>query len=274
LFTISLDELNKSSDKEDSNLQSMLLGAGFKHIIKIPYVAKELREKAITIGGTRGNPSTKMFKPYTENIKKNVEGRKISVGMLDTFVQKKNIFLKLQDTIISKQVELLNSNNNIIKLEMLKHNYELNENKKYLEGELHSYSFCLEDTVEYNIEKAKALKTQYIKELEQYNNDNYEFQSQTSKNIHSKELLLENKEAITTHYNGLSGIKEMMKNLLTIKNEYYERTQALKNKIRKANDNWTSFNIVAEINCDEVQQDIFSHDIEKFKKIEELEKAQ
>ena len=36
LFTISLDELNKSADKEDSNLQSMLLGAGFKHIIKIP----------------------------------------------------------------------------------------------------------------------------------------------------------------------------------------------------------------------------------------------
>ena len=36
LFTISLDELNKSSDKEDSNLQSMLLGAGFKHIVKIP----------------------------------------------------------------------------------------------------------------------------------------------------------------------------------------------------------------------------------------------
>ena len=87
-------------------------------------------------------------------------------------------------------------------------------------------------------------------------------------NIHSKELLLENKEAITTHYNGLSGIKEMMKNLLTIKNEYYERTQALKNKIKKANDNWTSFNIVAEINCDEVQQDILTHDIEKFKKIE------
>ena len=181
LFTISLDELNKSSDKEDSNLQSMLLGAGFKHIIKIPYVAKELREKAITIGGTRGNPSTKMFKPYTENIKKNVEGRKKSMGLLDTFVQKKNIFLKLQDTIISKQVELLNSNNNIIKLEMLKHNYELNENKKNLEGELHSYSFSLEDTVEYNIEKAKTLKTQYIKELEQYNNDNYEFQSQTSR---------------------------------------------------------------------------------------------
>ena len=90
LFTISLDELNKSSDKEDSNLQSMLLGAGFKHIIKIPVVAKELREKANVIGGTRGNPSTKMFKPFTENIKKGVEGRKKSILMLDTFLQKKN----------------------------------------------------------------------------------------------------------------------------------------------------------------------------------------
>ena len=152
-----------------------------------------------------------MFKPYTENIKKSVEGRKKSIGLLDTFVQKKNIASKLQDTIISKEKELQNSNNNIIKLEMLKHNYELNENKKNLEGELHSYSFSLEDIKEYNIEKAKALKTQYIKELEQYNNDNYEFQRETSKDNHIKELLLENKAPISSFYNGLSGIKEMRK---------------------------------------------------------------
>jgi len=45
LFTISLDELNKKSDKEDSDLQSMLLGAGFKHIVKIPSIVKELERK-------------------------------------------------------------------------------------------------------------------------------------------------------------------------------------------------------------------------------------
>ncbi|MCB2298676.1 AAA family ATPase [Clostridium tagluense] len=268
LFTISLDELNKSSDKEDSNIQSMLLGAGFKHIIKIPVASKELREKANIIGGTRGNPSTKMFKPYTENIKKSLEGRRKSMGLLDTFVQKKKIFSKLQDTIISKEVELLNSNNNIIKLEMLKHNYELNENKKNLEGDLNNYLFNPEDIGEYNIEKAKALKTQYIKELEQYNNDNLEFQSQTSKDKHIKELLLENKVEISNFYNGISGIKEMRKNLLIIKKEYYEKTQALMNKIKKANNNWSSFNIVEEINCDEVEQDILTSNIENFRKVE------
>ena len=268
LFTISLDELNKGSDKGDSNLQSMLLGAGFKHIIKIPVVSKELREKANVIGGTRGNPSSKMFKPYTENIKKNVEGRRKSIGLLDTFVEKKNIFSKLQGIIISKEKELLNSNNNIIKIEMLKHNYELNENKKNMERELRSYSFSPEDIMEYSIEKAKDLKNKYIKELEQYNNDNHEFQSQTSKDNHIKELLLENKVSISGFYNGISGIKEMRKNLLVIKNEYFEKTQTLKNKIKKANDNWTNFNMVVEINCDEVQQDILTSNIEKFKKIE------
>lgn len=268
LFTISLDELNKSSDKEDSNLQSMLLGAGFKHIIKIPGVARQLREKANIIGGTRGNPSTKMFKPFSENIKKSVEGRRKSNGLLDTFVQKKNIFSKLEDNIISKEKELLNSNNNIIKLEMLKHNYDLNENKKNLERELYNYSFSLEDIREYNIEKAKSLKTQYIKELDQYNNDNLEFQSQTSKDNHIKELLLDNKVEISNFYNGISGIKEMRKNLLTVKKEYFEKTQALMNKIKKANDNWTSFKLVEEINCDEVQQNILRNNIENFRKIE------
>jgi len=268
LFTISLDELNKGSDKGDSNLQSMLLGAGFKHIIKIPVISKELREKANVIGGTRGNPSSKMFKPYTENIKKNLEGRRKSIGLLDTFVEKKNIFSKLQSIIISKEKELLNSNNNIIKIEMLKHNYDLNENKKNLERELRSFSFNPEDIIEYSIERAKDFKTQYIKKLEQYNNDNHEFQSQTSKDNHIKELLLENKVPISGFYNGISGIKEMRKNLLVIKNEYFEKTQTLKNKIKKANDNWISFNMVAEINCDEVQQDILTGNIERFKKIE------
>ena len=40
------------------------------------------------------------------------------------------------------------------------------------------------------------------------------------------------------------------------------------NKIKKANDNWTSFNHVSEINCDEVQQDILLKDIERFRNIE------
>ncbi|MGH4121756.1 MAG: AAA family ATPase [Clostridium sp.] len=268
LFTISLDELNRSSDKEDNNLQPMLLGAGFKHIIKIPVISKELREKANIIGGTRGNPSTKMFKPYTENIKKSVEGRRKSMGLIDTFVKKKNMFSKLQNTVISKELEIINSNNNIIKLEMLMHNYDLNENKKNLELELNSYLFNPEDIREYNIEKAKALKTQFIKELERYNNDNDEFQIQTSRDKHTKELLLENKVDISNFYNRISGIKEMMKNLLIIKKEYYEKTQTLMNKTKKANNNWVSLNIVEEINCDEVEQDILIGNIEKFRKIE------
>ena len=269
LFTISLDELNKNSNKEDSNLQSMLLGAGFKHIVKIPGVAKELREKANIIGGTRGNPSTKMFKPFTENIKKGVEGRKKAMDLLDTFVQKKNSLSRLEDTIILKEKQLQSSNNNMFKLEVLKHNYELNQNKRNLEVEIQRCFFSAEDIKEYNIEKAKAFKTQYIKELEQCNNDNEEFQREASNDKFIKELLLQNKAEISSFYNGLSGIKEMSKNLFALQNEYKEKTQTLMNKIRKANDNWTCFNHVSEINCDEVQQGILTQDIEKFRKIEE-----
>lgn len=269
LFTISLDELNRGSNKEDSNLQSMLLGAGFKHIVKIPEVAKELREKANTIGGTRGNPATKMFKPYTENIKKGVEGRQKSLSLLSTFVEKKDILAQLEHTIISREIELQNKNDNIIKLEVLKHNYNLNENKKDLEEELKRYSFSLGDEKEYNIERAKTLKDQYIKELDQCNNDNYEFQKEASSDEIIKELLIENKASISSFYNGISGIKEMTKNMLALRNEYYEKAQLLMNKVKKANDNWTSFKNVSEINCDDVQQGILAQDIEKFRSIED-----
>ena len=267
LFTISLDELNKSAGKEDSNLQSMLLGAGFKNIVKIPFIAKELREKANTIGGTRGNPSTKMFKPFTENIKKGVEGRKKSILLLDSFADKKNDLAGLLDTIILKEAQIQNSNNTLIKLEVLRHYYELNQNKINLEVELETYFFSNADIKEYNIEKAKTLKTQYIKELEQCNNDNYVFQRTTTQKL-MKELLLKNKVLISSFYNGISGIKEICKNLLIVKNEYYEKTQLLMNKIKKSNGNWVSFNDVSEINCDEVQQCILTENIERFKKIE------
>ncbi|MCB2289682.1 AAA family ATPase [Clostridium sp. CS001] len=268
LFTISLDELNRSSNKDDSNLQSMLLGAGFKHIVKIPGMAKELREKANIIGGTRGNPATKMFKPYTENIKKGVEGRKKSISLLNTFVEKKDILAQLEDTIISRELEIQDKNDNVIKLEVLKHNYNLNENKKVLEEELKEYSFSFYDEKEYNIEKAKTLKEQYVKELEKCNNDNYEFQREASSDESVKELLIENKASISSFYNGLSGIKEMSKNMSTLRSEYYEKSQLLMNKVKKSNDNWTSFKSVSDISCDEVQQEILAQDVEKFRSIE------
>jgi len=268
LFTISLDELNKKSDKEDSDLQSMLLGAGFKHIVKIPSIVKELREKANAIGGTRGNPSTKMFKPYTENIRKGVEGRKKSILLLNSFALKKNSLLCLEETIILKDEELQISNNNIIKLEFLKHNYNINENGKNLEAGIEMYFFSGRDIKEYNIEKAKALRTQYIKELDQYNNDNHEFIKDGPKGKLIKELLLGSKVEIISFYSGISGIKEMSKNLLLLKNEYYDKTQVLMSKIKRSNDNWVSFNDITEINCDEVQQVLLTQNIDKVKKFE------
>ena len=161
----------------------MLLGAGFKNIVKIPFVAKELREKANSIGGTRGNPSTKMFKPFTENIKKGVEGRNKSILQLGSFVDKKQNLEHVLETIISKEEELQNNNDNLIKLEVLRHYYELNENKIKLEIELKTYSFSEQDVKEYNLDKAETLKIQYIKKLEQWHDDNYFFQSTTIQNI-------------------------------------------------------------------------------------------
>ena len=267
LFTISLDELNKSSGEKDTNLQYILLGAGFKHIVKIPEVAKRLREKANVIGGTRGNPSTKMFKPFAQNIKNGVEGRKKSMALLDTFVQKKNILAQLESTIVLKQSQLQTSNNNITKLDFLKQNYELNHNVQNLEAQLATKDFS-DCNMEYNIEKAKALKSQYNSELEQYNVDNNEFQREVAKNDINKECLIQNKVSINSFYNGTSGLREMTKNLLSVQNEFNERTQSLMSKIKKANDNWTSFTDVLEINCDEVQQGILSQNIEGFRKTE------
>ncbi|MBU3181532.1 AAA family ATPase [Clostridium psychrophilum] len=270
LFTISLDELNKNTDKEDSNLQSMLLGAGFKHIVKIPSIAKELREKASVIGGTRGNPSTKMFKPYTENIRKSVEERKKSIKQLGTFSLKKNNLVLLESNISSKENELLINSNNIIKLEFLKHNYNINENGEKMLANIKTYFFNDGDIKEYNIEKAKLLKNQYIKELERYKNDSYEFTNDKTKDKFIKMLLVGSKVEIISFYSGISGLKEMCKNLIFVKDEYYEKSGLLMSKIRRANENWVTFDDIAEINCNEVQQTILTQNIEKFRENKDL----
>lgn len=79
LFTITLDELQNTSledSKEVSNMQSILLGAGFKEIIHIPKFIKEIQSEAQKIGGVRGNPSTKQFKVYNKEIKEGIRLRK------------------------------------------------------------------------------------------------------------------------------------------------------------------------------------------------------
>jgi len=66
LFTISLEELSSIQSLTPGakrDLQSILLGAGLKEVTLLPQLKNEFGRQADSIGGTRGNPSVKLFKP-------------------------------------------------------------------------------------------------------------------------------------------------------------------------------------------------------------------
>jgi len=74
LFSISLNELQDlakiaKGKKKEKRLYSILLGAGFSELVKVPEIADKYFNYAKSIGGKLGDPTVASFKPYYNQIR-------------------------------------------------------------------------------------------------------------------------------------------------------------------------------------------------------------
>ncbi|MFA6697685.1 MAG: AAA family ATPase [Eubacteriales bacterium] len=94
LYTISLDELMKRpedlNNKELAQLQSLILGGGYQDIAHIIELEKDLSREAEAIGGKKGDPGVKDFKPHTQRIKEGIEERTQALLQLDDYNRTSN----------------------------------------------------------------------------------------------------------------------------------------------------------------------------------------
>ena len=128
LFTISLDELRLLpegiDEKEESRLQSVLLGAGLSDIARIPQLVKELDDAAYKIGASMGRPNVAQFKPRHLAIKEAVRERDKALARMDEYRAKIEKLSGIHAELQEKTAALDKLKEEIIRLEILLHNHD------------------------------------------------------------------------------------------------------------------------------------------------------
>ena len=95
LFSISLDELQHLSKiakgkKKEKRLFSILMGAGFSELIRVPEIADKYFNYAKKIGGILGDPAVADFKPYYNELKEAEQSRDQALLEIKEFNQKRD----------------------------------------------------------------------------------------------------------------------------------------------------------------------------------------
>ncbi|MFN2339727.1 MAG: AAA family ATPase [Halanaerobium sp.] len=128
LFSISLDELQQLSKiakgkKKEKRLFSILLGAGFSELVKVPELADKYFNKAQNIGGILGDPTVAAFKPYYNEIKAAEEIRDQALLEIKEFTKKRNELELSQKKLETKKQKIADRENEYFLLDLLKNNY-------------------------------------------------------------------------------------------------------------------------------------------------------
>jgi uncharacterized protein YhaN len=246
LFTIDLDELQRipsgvNSDKTEK-LQSILLGAGLSDILRLPRLEEAFRKRAEKIGGIRGDPAVKDFKPYYQEIDAGLKLRTQALNQVTEFREKR---AKLNQTI--KEINDCQSMSNgldqeIILLDLLKNNYQdLEKIKKYAE------------------EYRDLLKKQ---------------QENSKKPEEWQEYLIKYKHKLRYYQQQASGLQERIKNYHQLKIEKNREKSRLLNEIANLNQDLDSFNQLLELKTDTIERDLLRNKLEKYTDLQQEIKTQ
>lgn len=240
LFNISLDELQNTSIEglEDTvNMQSVLLGAGYKQVMQIPGILKELEKESKKIGGKNGSPSTALFKPYNSEIKEGLRLRHNAKLQVDAYFEKRNQLKDVKEKILILKGGMQQIDRSKRELSLIKNNFNTYENLLNLDMELDN-SDLMEDTE--------------IKE----------------KNKELTYSLLKSKDEVKAINENISGITEEIKNYNEVKGNCIRLKREISKKIVDINGKWKNdFNKILSINTDVLEFHRLSQVIEGHKEL-------
>ena len=263
LFTITLDELQNTSledSKEVSNMQSILLGAGFKEIIHIPKFIKEIQSEAQKIGGVRGNPSTKQFKVYNKEIKEGIRLRERAKAQVEEYYEKSIELKNIENNIEKFKSEICKTRDDVFRLELIKNNFETYRELKELKVKisLEDMSLLEQEKKFSSMEKAVALKEEYNNILNEYNEEKCRFLQMVGEE-ELKYKLLSNKNKLLIFGQGLSGIKEKINNYKELKNNCIRAKEEILRRILGINEKWKDdFTKLMNIKTDAIEENKLS----------------
>lgn len=253
LFSISLDELQDLSKiakgkKKEKRLYSILLGAGFSELVKVPEIADKYHNNAKNIGGLLGDPAVASFKPDYNEIKSAEEMRDEALLEVKEFSQKREDLKQNQQKLKNIKQKLKKLENDYFLLDLLKNNYS-------------------------ELEKIEAMKIKLTKSAApaNFNSDNLDSEEKMD------ELLLfikSHSKHIKSYYQKEEVLKEKINNYQLQKNKLENDFQILITEIQNLNSSWQEpLKTIEKMNLDLIEENKLNQLLAKYRKLNaEIEK--
>ena len=271
LFTITLDELNRNdnmSSDDKRRLKSILLGAGFSDMLLIPQLEQEFYKEGDKIGGKKGSPKVKQFKPYYSGIEKGQRLKQKGLSQVGEYQQKQQELREKEDMILRLNKDIEELNRQVVQLDVIKNNYDAYLKLEELEAELrYKEVYAWQGgPSEYELERIKSLRDNYIS----LNRELQDREIELGIASRMRELLLNKKDEIASYKAGISGILERIRQLGQRRQEYSRKKQDLILRIKDTNGAWDERHIqaIAAINTDKIEQNRLSELVQNHKDLE------
>lgn len=230
LFTIDLDELKKAQ-KEQDKLQYVLLGGGFREIVRIPSILKEIEKEAEKIGGKTGSPNTKEFKPYYNNIKSRLKIINEASEKLKEYEEKIKRLTEIEkeeEKIIS---DITEREDKIYLLELIKANFDTYmEIKKYTQLLEENRDF-IETFGKAEIKDGERLNEAYSSLKDKLNKYKEQYENIFGNNTEILKRLLSRKSEIININLNASGIKNRIYNHMKTETEINQEEERINKEI-------------------------------------------
>lgn len=268
LFTITLDELRKSNVKEEEEkIKAILLGAGLEEVAKIPKLIDKFSKAREKIGGKQGNPKTKLFKPYYENLIEGIQEKDAALKQLEEYKAASEKYNDYDEEVKANKKLLRQLENKLIVLEVLKSNYESYKEKLRLQLELGQYKE--EEYSQFegypSLDRLQEAYNEYLEALQ-----NYEKLKESTVQSVSYEKLIKNKERLAELLRNQSGLKQRIANYNSEKRLIQEEKERLIAKMNSLNHEWRGeFSRLKAVNCDFLEESKLLKLVEEIKKQEE-----
>ena len=252
LFSISLDELQHLSkiakgEKQKKRLFSILLGAGFSELVRVPELADKYFNNAKNIGGTLGDPAVASFKPYYNQIKTAEENRDQALLEIKEFTKKREELAQSQENLNLKKQKIERLENKYLLLDLLKNNYSELEELEKMELELAKMALDSSDLNSDNLNQNGL----FLKKI----NNLLSFIKSQSKKIKS----FQKKEEV---------LKEKVKNYQLHKDKIANNYQLLKAEVKSLNSSWENpLQQLENINTDLLKEQDLNKKLRKFEKL-------
>ena len=249
LFSISLDELQNLSKiaegkKKEKRLYSILLGAGFSELVKVPELADKYYNNARNIGGILGDPSVSSFKPYYNEIKEAEEMRDQALLEIDEFINKREELKQSQKNLDFKKDKINDLENRYFLMDLLINNYSELENLEKMEIKLEKSTADSINQSSNKLEESQSPKDRLNKFLSFIKS-----QRKNIKNYQQKKDLL----------------KEKIKDYQFQKNKLTNNFQTLISELENLNSNWDyPLEQLEKINTDLIQEQQINKELKEY----------